>query len=239
MKIINCACPKCGKQTTEYDNDKWTCLHCGNKFVIKPEAETHINNNNFTDIHSDALFDIDPNGTEPSSSFTDLYSLTGTEAKKSLNMLLGGKDISGGWVFIIFGIPITAAALFLSSIGGSVTGGILFLIGYFFIYIKNFNIEHAESRIYSELKTTEIHYKNTYKCPHCNAVIKETSIDYDELQRFILNFAMGQNKFENNSESTEALGLYMPTPENGFEHCVSCGKQFYVFNNKLCKIKRA
>lgn len=59
MKTINCACPRCGKQTTEYDENKWTCLLCGNKFVIKEEAP--INYNTSFNINSDTLYDLDVN----------------------------------------------------------------------------------------------------------------------------------------------------------------------------------
>ena len=38
MPVYNMACPKCGKQSTEYAEDKWQCLHCGNRFIYKNEA---------------------------------------------------------------------------------------------------------------------------------------------------------------------------------------------------------
>jgi DNA-directed RNA polymerase subunit RPC12/RpoP len=37
------ACPKCGRQATEYDADKWQCLHCGIKFVYKEEKAPVVN----------------------------------------------------------------------------------------------------------------------------------------------------------------------------------------------------
>ena len=61
MKAINCACPRCGKQTTEYDEDKWTCLHCGNKFVIKPEEPSTIVNSTLN-VNGEALYDLDVAG---------------------------------------------------------------------------------------------------------------------------------------------------------------------------------
>jgi len=32
MPVISLACPKCGKEATEYAPNKWRCLHCGRKF---------------------------------------------------------------------------------------------------------------------------------------------------------------------------------------------------------------
>jgi hypothetical protein len=45
MPVISMACPKCGKQATEYDCDKWQCLYCGIKFVYKEEKApiVHVN----------------------------------------------------------------------------------------------------------------------------------------------------------------------------------------------------
>ena len=37
------ACPKCGRQATEYDAHKWQCLHCGIKFVYEEEKAPVIN----------------------------------------------------------------------------------------------------------------------------------------------------------------------------------------------------
>lgn len=43
MPIVPMACPKCGRQATEYDDNKWQCLHCGIKFVYKEEKAPVIN----------------------------------------------------------------------------------------------------------------------------------------------------------------------------------------------------
>lgn len=45
MPVISMACPKCGKQATEYDENKWQCLHCGRKFIYKDEKAPVINVN--------------------------------------------------------------------------------------------------------------------------------------------------------------------------------------------------
>ena len=43
MPVYNMACPKCGKQSTEYAEDRWQCLHCGNKFIYKKENIVVVN----------------------------------------------------------------------------------------------------------------------------------------------------------------------------------------------------
>ena len=36
MGIVDTRCRKCGKQTTEYEKNKWKCLACGLKFIYEP-----------------------------------------------------------------------------------------------------------------------------------------------------------------------------------------------------------
>ncbi len=36
MGIVDTRCPKCGKQSTEYAENKWKCLECGLKFIYEP-----------------------------------------------------------------------------------------------------------------------------------------------------------------------------------------------------------
>ena len=35
MPVVSLACPKCGKEATEYAAKKWRCLHCGRKFLYE------------------------------------------------------------------------------------------------------------------------------------------------------------------------------------------------------------
>jgi len=57
--IINMACPKCGKQTTEYDEKKWSCLYCGNKFVYAPIQPSHTLIQSNVHIQGQATFKLD------------------------------------------------------------------------------------------------------------------------------------------------------------------------------------
>ena len=44
MSIADMRCPRCGKQATEYEENKWRCLICNTKFVYEPP----IRPNNYT-----------------------------------------------------------------------------------------------------------------------------------------------------------------------------------------------
>ena len=59
MPVYDMKCPKCGKQSTEYDENKWQCLHCGNKFVYKEESTTYLSQTN-VNIQGSSLFDVEP-----------------------------------------------------------------------------------------------------------------------------------------------------------------------------------
>ena len=43
MPVISLACPKCGKEATEYAPNKWRCLHCGRKFLYEESKAPVIN----------------------------------------------------------------------------------------------------------------------------------------------------------------------------------------------------
>ena len=41
MAGFDVKCPKCDKQSAEYDENRWECLHCGNKFVDQTRLSIH------------------------------------------------------------------------------------------------------------------------------------------------------------------------------------------------------
>jgi DNA-directed RNA polymerase subunit RPC12/RpoP len=43
MPVVSLACPKCGKEATEYAPNKWRCLHCGRKFLYEEPKATIVN----------------------------------------------------------------------------------------------------------------------------------------------------------------------------------------------------
>ena len=63
--IFNMACPKCGGQATEYDEKKWSCLRCGNKFVYAPVQPSHTFVQSNVHIQGQATFELDTANAKP------------------------------------------------------------------------------------------------------------------------------------------------------------------------------
>jgi hypothetical protein len=63
--IVNMACPKCGGQATEYEEKKWSCSFCGNRFVLAADpSHTFVQSN--IHIQGQATFELDvPNAKAP------------------------------------------------------------------------------------------------------------------------------------------------------------------------------
>ena len=72
MPVYDMACPKCGKQATEYDENKWRCLHCGNKFIYKEERPSYEINTT-VNIESSALFDVETDDTPNNRPYEEPY----------------------------------------------------------------------------------------------------------------------------------------------------------------------
>jgi hypothetical protein len=62
--LVNTACPKCGRQATEYDDGKWSCSFCGNKFVLAADpGRTFVQSN--VHIQGQAAFELDVAKAKP------------------------------------------------------------------------------------------------------------------------------------------------------------------------------
>ena len=72
MPVYDMKCPRCGKQSTEYDENKWQCLHCGNKFVYKEESTTYQSQTN-VNIQGSSLFDVEPYDSGNERPITESY----------------------------------------------------------------------------------------------------------------------------------------------------------------------
>ena len=57
--IVNLSCPKCGGPASEYDEKKWQCLKCGDKFLYEPTQpnQTFVQNN--VNIQGQVNFELD------------------------------------------------------------------------------------------------------------------------------------------------------------------------------------
>lgn len=57
--IVDMACPGCGGRSTEYDERKWLCLKCGNKFIYAPAEAPATTIHNVVTIAGEAPFELD------------------------------------------------------------------------------------------------------------------------------------------------------------------------------------
>lgn len=60
--IVDMQCPKCRGRATEYDERKWMCLKCGDKFIYEPSQAPKITVNNVANIVGATPYDLDVPG---------------------------------------------------------------------------------------------------------------------------------------------------------------------------------
>ena len=65
--IVDMSCPKCGGQATEYDEHKWTCLRCGNKFIYAPTSPSQTQNfvQNTVNVVGQPTYELDVQNAKP------------------------------------------------------------------------------------------------------------------------------------------------------------------------------
>jgi len=232
MGVHDMRCPKCGKQSTEYDEDKWQCLHCGNKFIYREESDTY---NTSVNVQGSTLFDIDT--ADPSleipikEPYLDWHSLDDdAELQAAENYSLVPNSFKGSngrihtfgclGLLLIYG---TVSLIISSALwppgqknGAGADGGfqMIFLLVALGGYIINHTLKaghktraKARKRYLSSLEET-VGWITI--CPLCT---EAHSKHYD-------------------SEHTSR------EPETGPTHCTSCGKQFMLVKGKAFKIKK-
>ncbi len=60
--LVDMRCPKCGGNSTQYDERKWRCLHCSNYFLYEPIEAPKTTVQHFVNISGDAQYDLDVSG---------------------------------------------------------------------------------------------------------------------------------------------------------------------------------
>ena len=215
MPIYEMSCPKCGKQSSEYDENKWKCLSCGNKFMYKDERVTqHLNAT--VSIQESTLFDVEPWDasceTPIIESYKDVHSMNAwkTATRKS-------KDYPD---WFVLSLPLTGILFFLGIIGTLETSGAgaACLVLGVMVFVGSVTSVIAQKRGWKqraeEMKESIPVLMKTVGwialCPYCG---KEHS-RYMERERANLS----------SSSSTT--------------HCSSCGKQFFLLNGKSHRLKR-
>lgn len=77
-------CPKCGKSASEYQPNKWKCLHCGRKFIYEPprHPDNYVKVEHVTTIADDSFYICGSCGGKfPKHSYAEF---TCTRCKKSV-----------------------------------------------------------------------------------------------------------------------------------------------------------
>jgi len=138
MPVYDMKCPRCGKESTEYDENKWKCLHCGNKFVYKEESPTYHSQTNVS-IQGSSLFDVEPydpgNERAYKKSYQQAHSLRDDSGLKELK---SGKKLA-------LGLGLIFLMLLLSTVAseGAAVGAVIFFIC-LLLCIFRFSSNHKE-----------------------------------------------------------------------------------------------
>ena len=217
MGVHDMRCPKCGKQSTEYDENKWQCLHCGNRFVYKEESPTYHSQTN-VHLETSSLFDLEPydSGNERpiEEPYLNRIPLEEDDLWKELDDIYVIRDGWTKWLLILMTISLI---LLVPGAAYNPEPGFLLLL---FPMVVFFYLMRVVSRGKKEIKAKreerEAHLRSRMKivgwvalCPSCK----------EEHSRYL----------DDEKDLTSA-----PV------HCQadSCGKQFMLLNGKARVIKR-
>lgn len=91
--IVILSCPHCGKPATEYDQNKWSCLHCGRKFIYAPEVAPVTNNSVQTTVNvvGPSTYELDITGAK---SAKPIYKTRGEVSPEMFTHILALPDTS-------------------------------------------------------------------------------------------------------------------------------------------------
>lgn len=230
--IVNMACPKCGGQATEYDENKWSCLMCGNKFIFAPEqpSQTIIQSN--VHIEGQAAFELDTANMKPPvpgmvkmaehdpDYFADRIKDNAHEIRR-LEQLLPGKKIKKyvtlliflGLVFVLGSVVL--AAVFAEphdrdTVGDGIIACIIFgvpAVVLFFAY-RYFSEEAAECK--AEIKGLQ---------QQRLSMEKQNQMDTKIGDHVVCPYCAAASVY---------VALKSLPPAEGLKHCLKCGRQFFT-----------
>ena len=201
-------CPRCGKQSTEYDENKWQCLTCSNKFVYKEESPTYQSQTNVS-IQGSSLFDVEPWEMTNERSLMEPYfnlhpqELVDLKRKKNWGP---GSIIAASAAIVFLGMVSITCILHDALAAASICIGVFIGIGALVIMLSTKRDREIRGEIES-LRRKKIPIGWITLCPACK----------EEHSRY------------RNEEKD---------PTSGPVHCKSCGKQFMLLEGKSHVIKR-
>jgi DNA-directed RNA polymerase subunit RPC12/RpoP len=226
--VINMACPKCGGQATEYDENKWSCLRCGNKFLYAPAQPSHTYVQSNVHVQGEATFELDTKNAKPSiprmakmaehdpNRFGKCIAETRHDAEKISRRLFGHKvQRIIALVVTIFTVLILAALLGSSNKNNGPDSddatllwfwGLLTMLPLFALLSLHNKVRYDKSllqKLQQRVSTLE--------------------------QQNVTDTRIGDNV---TCPYCEALSSYIPLnsppPAEGLKHCLKCGKQFFT-----------
>lgn len=228
------ACPKCGGQATEYDEKKWSCLRCGNKFVFAPTQPSHTYVQSNVHIQGQATFELDAaNAKSPSPKMVRMIEhdpnyfgkriadnalkITWHQRQASQKKIIKNLALIFCvllWSFGGLGCLAVLVGLFVgphdSDDGSGMVGVILLgLISLFpFFVFRNFR---------KEMREYNLMVQN----------LQQTNSSFE--QQNLMDTKIGDFIICPHCETTsDYVPINSPPPIQGLKHCLKCGRQFFT-----------
>jgi hypothetical protein len=230
--IVNMACPKCGGQATEYDDKKWSCLRCGNKFIFAPAqpSQTFVQSN--IHIQGQATFELDAANTRP-------------PVPKMVKMIEHDPDYFGKHIAIN---ALKTAALQRQVPRGKIIKNIalfFFFVLMFWcgsvIYVGVFAEPHDSDTVVAvimvfiffglpSLIPFYVYRRYRKQVRDYNSLIKNLQQTNSSLeQQNLMDTKIGDYIIcPYCATPSDYVALNSPPPVEGLKHCLKCGRQFFT-----------
>ena len=229
--IVNMACPKCGGQATEYDEKKWSCLRCGNKFVFAPVQPSHTFVQSNVHIQGQATFELDAANVKPSSPkmvkmiehdpnyFGKQIADNALKISWHQRQLLSKKIGKNFALFICVLMWLFGGILCLGALAGppnpndtSGMFGVVVVLGLFslapYFAYRNFK---------KEMNEYNLMVRNLQQI---NSSLEQQNLMDTKVGDFIL--------CPHCTTTLDYVSVNSPPPIEGLKHCLKCGRQFFT-----------
>lgn len=230
--IVNMACPKCGGQATEYDENKWSCLRCGNKFIFAPvqPSQTFVQSN--VNIQGQATFELDTANTKPpvprmakmiehnpgyfgkriadnATKITALQSqLSGEKVKKSIALLIFLVMLF--WCGCVVCVGIFAEPHDSDTVGAVIMVFILFGLPTLIPFYKYRRLRRQTREGNSQIKNLQ----------QANLSMEKQNVMDTKIGDYIVCPYC--------TAPSDYVALNSPPPVEVLKHCLKCGRQFFT-----------
>ncbi|HEY5043028.1 MAG TPA: hypothetical protein VIK53_13610 [Verrucomicrobiae bacterium] len=230
--IVNMACPKCGGQATEYDENKWSCLRCGNKFIFAPEqpSQTFVQSN--VNIQGQATFELDAANIKPPSPkmvrmaehdpdyFAERIANNAYRITDLQEQVPGKKIIK--YIALFFFIALACLSGCFLCIGvfaephdsDDVVGGIGLFV---FLGLPALISFYVYRRFRNQLREYNSQIK---KLQQANLSMEQQNLMDTKIGDYVICPYC--------AAPSDYFALKSPPPVEGLKHCLKCGRQFFT-----------